>query len=405
MSIRTTRALVRTLSAVGVASALSAGMATAYAADTVKVGIMMGFTGPIESLTPPMAAGAEAAFAEANESGNLLDGTQIESVRADSTCVDAGAATAAAERLVTSDNIVAMVGADCSGVTIATVNNVAVANGLAMVSPSATSPALTSIEDGGLFFRTAPSDARQGQVLSDILNDRDVKSVAVTYTNNDYGKGLADAFESAYVASGGKVEIVAAHEDGKADYTAEVAALSAAGASDLVVLGYVDQGGRGIIQASLDTDAFENYYGGDGMVGNSIIEALGDGVEGMVTSLPGIDSPGSQAFPALMEAAGIEVGPFVPESYDAAALIILAMQKAGSTERGAIAGAILDVANGPGEPILPGEIAKGLKILAEGGEVDYVGASAVELSDVGDTAGSYKEQVISGGEYEVVGYR
>ena len=171
MSSRTTRALVRTLSAVGVASALSAGMATAYAADTVKVGIMMGFTGPIESLTPPMAAGAEAAFAEANESGSLLDGTQIESVRADSTCVDAGAATAAAERLVTSDNIVAMVGADCSGVTIATVNNVAVANGLAMVSPSATSPALTSIEDGGLFFRTAPSDARQGQVLSDILND------------------------------------------------------------------------------------------------------------------------------------------------------------------------------------------------------------------------------------------
>jgi|GEM_PF-3792091 len=142
MSIKTTRALVRTLSAVGVASALSAGMATAYAADTVKVGIMMGFTGPIESLTPPMAAGAEAAFAEANESGNLLDGTQIESVRADSTCVDAGAATAAAERLVTSDNIVAMVGADCSGVTIATVNNVAVANGLAMVL----TPTMTTVK-------------------------------------------------------------------------------------------------------------------------------------------------------------------------------------------------------------------------------------------------------------------
>ncbi len=405
MSGTSTRALIRTFSAVAVASALGAGMSTGYSADTVKVGIMMGFTGPIESLTPPMAAGAEAAFAEANESGSLLDGTQIEAVRADSTCVDAGAATAAAERLVTSDNIVALVGADCSGVTIATVNNVAVANGLAMVSPSATSPALTTIEDNGLFFRTAPSDARQGKVLADILSDRGVKSVAVTYTNNDYGKGLSDSFEDAYTASGGKVEIVAAHEDGKADYTAEVAALSASGASDLVVLGYVDQGGKGIIQASLDTDAFENYYGGDGMVGDSIIEALGDGVEGMVTSLPGIDSPGSQAFPALMEASGIEVGPFVPESYDAAALIILAMQKAGSTDRGAIAGAILDVANAPGEEILPGEIAKGLKILAEGGDVDYVGASAVELSDGGDTAGSYKEQVIEGGKYEVVGYR
>ena len=65
-----------------------------------------------------------------------------------------------------------------------------------MISPSATSPGLSTAEDDGLFFRTAPSDARQGQVMSDILKDRGISSVAVSYTNNDYGKGLADSFQA-----------------------------------------------------------------------------------------------------------------------------------------------------------------------------------------------------------------
>ena len=86
-------------------------------------------------------------------------------------------------------------GADCSGVTGAILQNVAVPNGMVMISPSATSPGLSTVEDNGLFFRTAPSDARQGEVMAEILQDRGVNRVAVTYTNNDYGKGLADAFQ------------------------------------------------------------------------------------------------------------------------------------------------------------------------------------------------------------------
>jgi len=377
----------------------------ALSQESVKVGVLLGFTGPIESLTPSMAGGAEVALKEASDSGLLLDGLTVEPVRADSTCVDASAATAAAERLVTSDNIVALVGADCSGVTIAVTNNVAVPNGLPLISPSATSPALTTIEDNGLFFRTAPSDARQGQVLADVLADRAIEDVAVTYTNNDYGKGLADAFEAAYTAGGGKIVINAAHEDGKADYSAEVAALSAGGSENLVVLGYVDQGGKGIIQGSIDTDAFANFFGGDGMVGDSLIESIGEDLEGAVFTLPGVDSAGADALPAVLEAGGVESGPFVPESYDAAALIVLAMQKGGKADRATIAANIMAVANGPGEEILPGELAKGLEILAAGGDIDYVGATNVELTDVGETNGSYKEQEVKGGEFSVVNFR
>ena len=63
----------------------------------IKMGVILGFTGPIESLTPAMAASAELAFKEASDSGALLGGKKITPVRADSTCVDSAAAQSAAE--------------------------------------------------------------------------------------------------------------------------------------------------------------------------------------------------------------------------------------------------------------------------------------------------------------------
>jgi branched-chain amino acid transport system substrate-binding protein len=241
------------------ATVATAALSGAAFAEEVKVGILIGFTGPIESLTPDMAAAAELAMKEVSDSGKFLGGSTMVGVRADSTCGDAAAGTAAAERLITSDAVKGIVGGDCSGVTGAVLQNVARPNGMVMISPSATSPALSTAEDDGLFFRTAPSDAREGEVMADILVEKGVKSIALTYTNNDYGKGLAEAIATSFTAKGGVVTINTAHEDGKADYAAEVAALASAGGDLLVVAGYLDQGGKGIIQASLDTGAFATF--------------------------------------------------------------------------------------------------------------------------------------------------
>ncbi len=276
------------------ASAATALVAGAAQAEDVKLGVILGFTGPIESLTPPhMAAGAELAMEEVTASGKFMGGSSVTSVRADSTCVDAAAATAAAERLITAEGVKGIMGADCSGVTGgAVLANVAVPNGMVMISPpSATSPGLTNAEDNGLFFRTAPSDARQSAVMSEILMEGGVKSVAVTYTNNDYGKGMADAFKAEFEAAGGEVTIVAAHEDGKADYTAEVGALASAGGDVLVVAGYVDQGGAGIVRGALDTGAFDTFHFPDGMIGSNLTANFGSDIDGSTGQVPGTDSP------------------------------------------------------------------------------------------------------------------
>ena len=381
-------------------------LSTAAIAEDVKLGIIFGFTGPIESLTQPMAAAAELAMKEATDSGIFLGGSTVSSVRGDSTCIDSAAAVSAAERLVTSDKVNAIVGGDCSGVTGAILQNVARPNGIVMISPSATSPALSTAEDDGLFFRTSPSDARQGQIMTEILMEQGITKVPVTYTNSDYGKGLAEAFEAAFTAAGGTVTLNAAHEDGKADYSAEVGALAAAGGDRFVIAGYIDQGGGGVLRAALDAGAFDSFHFPDGMISVNLEDNFGSEIDGSTGQHPGTDSPGAAAVADMGKANGFDgTSPFAPESYDAAALLILAMQAAGSSASADLKDKVMEVANAPGEKIYPGELAKALKILADGGDVDYVGGSAVELIGPGESAGNYRQIEISGGKIATVRYR
>ena len=78
-----------------IAAIMSLSILTTSSFAEIKMGIILGFTGPIESLTPAMAASAELAFKEASDSGSLLGGEKIKPLRVDSTCVDSAAATAA----------------------------------------------------------------------------------------------------------------------------------------------------------------------------------------------------------------------------------------------------------------------------------------------------------------------
>ena len=389
------------------AATLMAGAALADGhAREVKLGIVLGFTGPLESITPGMAAGAEHAIREVNASGLLLDNATVLPVRGDSTCVDAAAATAAAERLVAADGVNGIMGADCSGATGAILANVAMPNGVAIISPASTSPALTEAEDNGMFFRTVPSDARQGQILADVLIERGFKQAAITYTNNDYGKGLAESIGAAFRAAGGTITASSSHVDGKADYSAEVGALAAAGGEILVVAGYVDQGGSGMIRAALDAGAFDTFAMSDGMIASALEKNFGAEIDGSIGTVPGSADADPKVVIDAVAAKGVDTnGPFIGESYDAAALLLLAMQAANSTDSGDYAAKVMEVANAPGEPIKAGELGKALRILKEGGQIDYVGATAVELIEPGEAAGGYREIEIKGGRIETARYR
>jgi branched-chain amino acid transport system substrate-binding protein len=169
------------------------------------------------------------------------------------------------------------------------------------------------------------------------------------------------------------------------------------------VFGYSDQGGKGMIQSSIDTGAFDTFMMGDGMYGDAIMADVGAYMTGSFGAVPWSSGPGTEAFAEITEAAGINGGSsFTRESYDAAALIALAMQSAGSVEPGEYKTHVMDVANEPGEKIYPGELGKALDILADGGEVNYEGATNVELIGPGEAAGTYREYVIEDADFKTV---
>ena len=365
----------------------------------IKIGIILGFTGPIESLAPAMANSAEIAFKEASESGLLLNGETIKVVKADSTCKDSLAANDAAKEII-SQGVKAIIGGVCSEVTETILLESVVAKEIVMISPAATSASLTSLDDKGFFFRTTPSEARGAQILADITKDRRVKTVAITYTNNNYGKDLAEAYKAAVEVHGLKVTIIAPHEDDKEDYSSEVATLASAGGEAIAIIGYSDKGGKGIIQASIDSGAFDKFILSDRMINQSLLDEFGNQLKKSFGYISGSSGKRAGFFNRVAREGGIDVSyPYTGESYDAAALIVLAIQAGGSADSISISKNIMDVANEPGTKIYPGEIKKGLNLLSKGKKINYEGATGVSFNELGEAKGSFLEQEIKNRKY------
>jgi branched-chain amino acid transport system substrate-binding protein len=391
--------MIKTKSILTLAVAASVlGLAVPALAEDVKLGILGDITGPIESLAPPIVAGAQLAFDNVNAQGGILNGGKIVSVTGDSAC-DPSVAGPAADKLVNSDQVTGMVGAFCTGATVGAATTAGIPGGVVMISPSASAPVLTTLDDSDLVYRTTPSDAFQGVKLADLLTSKGVTDVALTYVNNDYGKGLADVFAARFAENGGTVSVNIAHEDGKADYRAELGQLAAAGSQNLVVLAYISGSGLTILQQANEAGNFTTYFGGDGMIGDAL---AGANVPNFVATRAGAYAGESaDIYKKLATDAGQDpTATYAPQAYDAGFLLALAVQKNGSASRDGLAAALREVASAPGERILPGEWAKALELLAAGTDIDYEGAGGpLEFDAAGDVDGIIVEVVWENGAF------
>lgn len=379
------------------------GLAVPALAQDVKIGILGDVTGPIESLAPPIVAGAQLAFDHVNEQGGILDGGQIVSITGDSAC-DTSVAGPAADKMINSDQVTAMVGPFCTGPTIAAATTAAIPGGAVIISPSATAPAVTTVEDNDLLFRTTPSDAFQGVKLADLLTQKGISEVAVTYVNNDYGKGLADVFVEQFEANGGTVSVNVAHEDGKADYRAELGQLSGGGSQNLVILAYASGSGQTILRQAVENGSFTTFVGGDGMVGDDLLTGVpADVVNGNIiaTRAGAYSGESASVYSELATAAGEDpTATYAPQAYDAAFLIALAIEKNGSADREGLSAALREVASAPGEKVLPGEWEKAKELIAAGTDIDYEGAGGtLDFDEAGDVEGIIVELAVEDGAF------
>jgi len=368
----------------------------AAAQQGLKLGVLMSMTGGLGSYGEVGLNGVRLAVEEMNAAGGVNGGQVTLAVGDDQTSPQAG--VDAAKRLVDIEKVNAIIGALSSGVTIPVATSVAVPAGMIQISTASTSPEITTLKDGDFLFRTVPTDAVQGVALAQIAKEKGVKSAAIIYVNNDYGKGLAEAFTKSFE---GKVTQSIAYEPKQASFRGELQRAAQGGADTLLLLAYPEDG-IPILKQALEGGFFKKFAFADGMKAPEVAKSIGAKfVEGAFATAPQAAGEASDLFRKLYEKRFKEMPPkpYIDAAYDAAMLVGLAAVKAKSSNPKAIRDALRFVANAPGEPIRPGEFAKAKKMLEAGQDIDYVGAGGPQNFDsAGDVVGTYAHWEFKGGK-------
>jgi len=386
------------------AAALSA-LAVPAMAEDIKLGAFMPLTGGLQELAPPILDAARTAVNEANAAGGVLGSSVVLAVK--DTRLNPQTAIDVAQKAVEIDGAVASVGPLASGIVAAVANSVTVNAKHPIITPSGTAPTLTTLQDNDLVFRTAPSDSYQGDVLGKLMVEEGVDAAAIIYINNDYGKGLSDSLSASFEAAGGKLAGVVGYDEKAAKYDADLAKLAQGGAKTLVVISYPDSGGIDIVRQSVSLGLFDRFVFTDGMRSERLVSDIGAQYLGTSfgTAPKGWDSAGLDAF----KAAYAQVtdadpnGPFILNNYDAAMILLLAIEKAGSTDGLKIRDSIRAVANAPGEKVGPGEFAKAKALIAAGKDINYEGLVGSNDFDAnGDVSTPYEHWKVGAGGLETV---
>lgn len=359
---------------------------TAPAAEALKIGALMSFTGDLGSFGPAIYNGVELAVNEINDNGGV-NGKPVELVKGDDATSPQQGVTEA-QRLVDVEGVNAIVGALASGVTLQVAETVAGPNGVVMISPASTSPGLTDANDDDFLFRTTISDAAQGIVLANLAVDEEITSVCTLYVNSPYGKGLSNAFTAAFEDQGGTVTAEVPHEQSQTTYASELGKCGDAEA--LAAIAY-PQSATTFLREAKEGNMFDKYLFVDGTkdpdMFTELTYAAFDAQRGTAPSSLPTDSATSFA-ERYQEAYGeLPPKPFIKEAYDATYIIALAAQKAGSNDGTAIRDALRDVSNAPGTVIEPGPEgwAAALTALEAGEDINYEGATGPEeMDDNGD---------------------
>jgi branched-chain amino acid transport system substrate-binding protein len=353
----------------------------------LTIGTLLPVTGDLAFLGPPEVAGARLALEDINAAGGVF-GADVRLVEGDSGDTNQDIANPEVDRLL-AEGVDSIHGAASSAVSKLVIDKITGA-GVIHFSPANTSPDFTTYDDGGLYFRTAPSDLLQGKVLADQVLDEGNETVAVLYRQESYGQGLADAFKENFEAAGGAVEPFTAYAVDTENFDAEVEAIVAADPDAIVVIGFAES-------ANILTTMFErgigpdnkNVWGVDGNIGGIGAELADPSIiAGMRGTEPSVDLSAISDFTGRLDGAyeGGVGGVFAygAETYDSIIIVALAALVAGVDDSIAVAAEINGVTK-DGEKCT--SFAECAEIIANGGDPDYDGQGGpYEFVDAGEPA-------------------
>lgn len=302
-----------------------------------------------------------------------------------------------AQTLVNS-GVVAIVGAHSSQVTIPVAEQVTIPANIALISPSATSPAISTLADNNTVYRTAPSDDLQGTLLARLVWQEGHTSVATFCQNEPYGLGLTQVFVKAFEQLGGTVTAqVVAPLSQNSGYSSEIASLYANGTPGALMLFAFSEQTDNLLREILTAEgSLPPLYGVDANMIPDTLDNAPPQIAGMRGTTPGADTstPQYQHFlTAYSAAVGAVPDPDTENAYDAVYLIALAMEAAGANTRSAVLAKLDSVSqtgSGSGNMVVgPGQFATAIAAIQAGRTIGYLGASGpIDFDANGDPLSS-----------------
>ncbi|QAV70197.1 amino acid ABC transporter substrate-binding protein [Salinibacterium sp. UTAS2018] len=391
---RSKRTLLSGLAIVGASALVLAGCASTDGETStgseggelsLKLGTALPVTGNLAFLGPPEIAGTEYAKSQINEADA---GIQIELVQGDSGDTDNKAYETEIPRLLGED-VSAILGAASSGVSLQFIDQV-VGAGVIQFSPANTSAAFTDYDDKGLYFRTAPSDVLQGEVLGNLIAGDGHETLGMIVLNDSYGTGLAGYTQEAFEAAGGEVVSQPTYNTGDTTFDAQISEVLASDPDAIALITFEEV--STMLPSIVSSFPAENLYFVDGNLANFGDEFAAGTLTGAKGTLPGLSVDTIADFTTSLNEYYVESGQpeleefsYAAESYDSVILLALASLAAGSTDSAAIAEKLQEVSGGSGNGEKCTTFADCAEIINGGGVADYDGISGpITFDDLGD---------------------
>ncbi len=413
------------LAIAGAATALSLGVAacgdddssttgggdTSGTLDGLTVGALIPQTGDLSIFAPAGEKAAKLAVEQANAALKSAGSSAEVTLTVGDTETKPQATVQAANKLA-SDGASCFAGAWASADTIPAGQSVAAKQQIPLISPASTSPEITDLPDDGYVFRTAPSDALQGQVLADAVGETfgTDATISVAARNDAYGEGIATQFSEAYTANGGQVNGPVLYDPEASSYDSEAAEIVANKPDGYVIIDFEDPYGK-VGAALVRTGEFDatKLYTADGLAFDKIPDTIpSDALDGANGTRPATPegSDVASAFNTLYADSSLspkERNTFDAQNFDAVSLCVLAAVAAGSSDGADIQAQIQDVASAPGDKYDYTNMADAITALQNGDDIDFDGVSGpLDLDDNGDpTVATYEVFNYDGGKLVV----
>ncbi|WP_174804070.1 ABC transporter substrate-binding protein [Martelella limonii] len=385
----------------------------ANAADCeITVGMVMELTGPAGEYGQAGAKSVEMAFNDINEAGGVRGCDLVTDTRDSQS--QGNVAVDSATQLVQVKKVPVIIGGIISSVSIPILTSVTGPAKVVQVSPASSSPTLTALgregKTNGIFFRTITSDALQGVAAAKYAMDQGLTKLSIIYVNNDFGVNMFKEFSRAYEALGGEIVAETPYNEKQSSYQSEVTAALEGNPDALYLISYPIDGAT-IARSWISQGGPQKFLLNDGMNSPDFIESVGADYlnDAYGTSSGTNPTQSTEYFNANYEAFSGGIAPTNPaadRSYDAGAIVGLAIAAAGSEDPAAIRDAIYKVTDPEGEPIFAGkeEFEKALALIKDGKTIRYEGViGPVSFDQYGDITGPFRLWKITDGSVETVG--